>query len=611
MLNYKLPVERKNFLVARRPLEIALVEDSVAPLFLVLPPFEDIIEMHSLQTANYSLRDAAEKVWDDIGERFASELVFLEKKKSRFSDSVTYLTRLADLAELAGDRNREVEFLNQAHALSPDAFFKHRIGENLIARQEFNKAEKYFHQLDLGNDVIANLRLAYFRLQSRDLSGASQFVAKAVALEPLDFGARLFEGALNLISGSYEQAIQSFRVAAGERGNSSSLYTNLAVAYIFSKKSEKAFAALRHAVALDPLNENAVALLADLSYAEERNQDAVPSLRCFVEYEQKNPAIWGRLARALLEIDEIGESIAALKRQGSIEDTSAVWNNLGVAYYRKNDRRKAYESFKHAMTKATVGHSRDYFLAARNLSTLLIEDRDIDNLASFTGALIKEDEAGLIRRDRHLSDILVGRILALGARKQFDVMLNLAEEILASKDAAPNLLAWVAGSTIGYYALTENGASKAVSLAERFSKHLDLLGPKDVQRKIALANNIMFAYVEVGDLVRAEKFLPFLSNVIHKEPYPTATLGLFQIRKGHLDRATALYEEAVGLANTKLDKARIRQKLNFELGVFYLDNEPSKAQRYLQKVIGEDDGSPLLVDAGARVLRRLSSPKAK
>jgi len=63
------------------------------------------------------------------------------------------------------------------------------------------------------------------------------------------------------------------------------------------------------AVAIDPLSVNAVIFLADLSNALGRSEEAIPSLRYFVRYEQKNATVWARLSRALLEIGEYGRRL--------------------------------------------------------------------------------------------------------------------------------------------------------------------------------------------------------------------------------------------------------------------------------------------------------------
>ncbi len=101
--------------------------------------------------------------------------------------------------------------------------------------------------------------------------------------------------------------------------------------------------------------------------------------------------MWARLARALLELGETGEAIAALKRQGSIEDTSAVWNNLGVAYYRKRDLKKAAEAYKYAVEKDAPKQTRSALLALRNMTALLSNTRQLDALLKLTTAVIAED----------------------------------------------------------------------------------------------------------------------------------------------------------------------------------------------------------------------------
>jgi len=51
-------------------------------------------------------------------------------------------------------------------------------------------------------------------------------VTKALTVDPLDFGARLFQGGLSLIQGKFKDAIYHFRLAAESRDTSSALYTN-------------------------------------------------------------------------------------------------------------------------------------------------------------------------------------------------------------------------------------------------------------------------------------------------------------------------------------------------------------------------------------------------
>ncbi len=561
--------------------------------------------MEAMKATHFSLKELAATAWVKMEQVFALELVALERKSERFSDSPSFLNRLADLADLAGNREGEAHFLERGQKLGKDNVFDHRLAENLLARGKFRDAESMFARMDLDTDVEANLRLAYFHLQRQDIEASLLLVLKALSIDPLNFGARLFEGALRLLRGEFELAIQSFRIASTERQNSSALFSNMAVAYVFLKNTDRALAALRRAVALDPLNENAVAFLADLAFSEGKNEDAIPSLRYLIGFEQKNPLMWARLARALLEIGELNQAIAALKRQGSVEDTSAVWNNLGVAYYRKKDPSQALICFRYAMTKDTGSRTQDFFLAACNAALVIAEKRDFDELLKFTSAVLLADRDRSILYDNTLSDLYVFYLHALKNLDQGEKAMEIAEELLSEQNIASNLKIWVAGVIIAYYAMEENGAQKAMSMVKEYEGLLPLRhGEMDV-RQILLANNIVFACIESGHIKQANNYLRFIMNAIHKEPYPTATLGLLNMRKGHKDRGARLYEEAIRLAQSPVDKKRIRQKYYLELGIFWFEKDISQARRHLQKVINERQGESRLVAFATRMLKRL------
>jgi tetratricopeptide (TPR) repeat protein len=609
MLTNNLPIQRENLVVAPRPIELVLSEDGLTPLTLILPPLEDMAEMNAHRTMNFSLKEFAAIEWGKLEAIFAGELEALEQKNDRFRDAPTFLNRLANLAELAGDRSREESFLRRVRDVADDMFVAHRLGENLIARNLTRDAEELFSSLNLERDAFANLRLAFFHVQRMDLDAALASVNRAASIDPLDFGVRLFEGSLHLVRGEYELAIQSFRFAAEDRQTSCTLFTNLALAYIYVDRSDKAFTALRKAVSLDPWNENAIALLADLAFSKGQNEDAIPSLRYFLQYEQKNSSMWARLARALLELGETNEAIAALKRQGSIENTNPVWNNLGVAYHRRRDRKKAYEAFKYAMTLELDTPSRNFFLAARNFAALLAEDQAYKEILSFTKAILANDGNQMVLSDPQLADIFIFQVHALTHTGAVKDAVRISEQLLSKPGASPKLTAWLASSLIAYYSLEDGTSSKALELVRHYESLLTTLSPQDAQTKNMLANNIAFAYLETGLIDAAQRYLQQLSHVIHKEPYPTATLGLFHMRKGNIDRAEHLYEEAIHLAKMPEDKKRIRQKLNLELGLRYFDSDPSRARRYLQKVAEHDDTVPQISVRSRSLLSRLTRPK--
>jgi tetratricopeptide (TPR) repeat protein len=371
--------------------EIVIANEGTIPLSLYISPLNDILEMNALKDTHFSVKEHASQAFLQYQKDFEYELKSLEKKFDKFSNSPTFLNRLANFAELSRQKEKGAEFLGLAKNLSDDPFFDHRLGDNLINRAQFSDAEKLFNTLDLNKDVFANLRLAFFNIHRLDFDAASSCVKQALEIDSLDYGARFLEGALRIVEGKYELAIQSFRAANEERLGSAALYTNMAIAYLYLKKPKKALSYLKRAITLEPLNENAVMLFSDLAFSEQCIDDSIQVLRSYLEFEQTQPSIWARLARSFLFLGNTKEAIEALKRQGSIEDSSAVWNNLGVAYMKQGDNKKAYEALLHAMRKDATTRGKDYLLAARNICQLYANKFAYNELLQFSSVILKED----------------------------------------------------------------------------------------------------------------------------------------------------------------------------------------------------------------------------
>lgn len=302
MLTDNIPKGETEIAVAPEHVHVVVAEDGSQPLALVLPPLEDIAEIDALKSCLISLNDSSVVLLEERKRRLAQELHSEKHKLERFANSPTLLNRLAILAAASGDREQESYFLGLARESSDDDFFAHRYGDNLVARHKDKEARKIFESMDLSKDVQANLKLAIFYLRDQAFELAEKCVERALEIDPLNFSARLFDGGLALAKRHFERAVHSFRMAINERPTSSAAHANMAIAYVKLDLRDKALSALKRAVALDPLNENAIVLLADVAHRYGLHEEAIPSLRYFVQFEQKEPGIWARLARALLQL---------------------------------------------------------------------------------------------------------------------------------------------------------------------------------------------------------------------------------------------------------------------------------------------------------------------
>jgi tetratricopeptide (TPR) repeat protein len=539
------------------------------------------------------------------------ELESLQRKRSRFAGSPSYLGKLADIAELAGREEVELEALRGALDKGADVRFARRLGDVLIGQNRHTEAEEFFSNSTLNADWYANLRLAFLRIQRRDYESATAFATRALDVAPLNFATLLLRGGLRLVTGQFERAMRDFRSAAEVRPNSSALYANMGVAYACMKRADKALASLRRAVALDPLNVRAVAMLADLAFRENRNEDAVPSLRLFLHFEQGDARMWSRLARALLPLGESNEAIAALKREAALESSSGVWNNLGIAYASLGDIRRAMESYKQAMDIATEHSSKDFLLAARNLAVMMATHIGAKDASRFAEPLVANDRNGgfLILSEKGLADLYTVAIGSLYRLGEVDKALRLSEEILSNPRSVISLRAWAVSGLIANLALSENGAPVAAELARRYRSLLGQLSNKDQEERFLLMNNIAFAFCEAGNLEDAEDVLGQLTTRFHRDSYPTATLGLYHFRRGHVERGERLYEEAISLARSSRDRARIRQKLDLERARSVVQSDAARARRLLERVIGAKDGDVQLVALAKSWRRKLEAPQ--
>lgn len=606
MLSTNASVSEKSLVLDRPAIEVVVSEDGSAPLALVLPPYEDIAEISSFKNTHFSLKEWGAGEHAPVWAALATERAKLKAKYERFGHSATYLNRMANLASFEDDFDSERDYLTKAAALVDDEFISNRLIENYIVRHDDATAAKMLEKKDLDKSVYANLRLAAMCAKRSDITQASALVRQALAIDPLDFGARLFDGAINLWQGNYARAILSFKVAGDRRPNSTALHTNMAITYIRMSRPDKALRSVKMAVAIDPLNANAIVLLADMAHSRGHDEDSIPSLRYFLRFEQKNSSVWGRLARALLGLGETGEAIAALKRQASVQENSEVWNNLGVAYATARDSGRALESFKHALEISNGVVDFGFCLAARNIASTLVSSRPPAAILSFVDSVLSSRNRELFATRQELFPIFVIKLQALYKLERIEEVSRYGEEILTWHHAIPELKTVVAANLLAAYSINDADSSRALALASKLYDDFSRDPKLDMQSVRMLLNNLAFVFVENGDHQKAERCLQLISSDIHKMPYPTATSGLIHLRKGNLDKAKELYGEALRLAIKPQDKARIRQKWNLEFGRAKMALEPQQAIRHLKKANDEPDGEPGLARRAAAVLRQIT-----
>lgn len=606
MLEVQLHLTKRRLEVVPATITVVLTEEGTDSLSAILPPLAELMEIRQLSEQNFSLR----QISADNDARMRDVLRFhldrLLEKEEKFGSFATYLSHVADLHEMLGETEDAQNRLQAAELMAPSLFFQHRIGANLISLGKMDEALSLFSNLDLSTDVQGNLRLAYLSVKDNRIIDAIAAVDKALHICPVDFGARLFRGALSLLMGDVSRAVQNFKFALEERP-SAAAYTNLAVSYVMLQRPDKAFSALRKATALEPYNENAVGLLADLAFLENRNQLAIAPLERFVGFEQKSVAGWARLARAFLELDYKRKAVGALKRQASVKESSGVFNNLGVAHQQLGDGPKAVQYFRYAMSLANESAPAELLLPAYNLISSLCQSGDYVAAQNVASSIIKQDLGNRLAADPVFSNIYALYVVALlrtGARKE---AVRLSKRLLTSvADAAPGLRVGLISSLVADFAMSPERFDDALAVGLEGIKEARNLDRHD-ERLLILYNNLAFLFLEMGQPEEAEQYLAKIAKSFHTEPYPTATLGLFHFRKGHAEKGQLLYEEAMRLAFSAIDRHRIGQKLNFELGKVLLEKDPRQARRRLLMAAKDSEPIPQIRERAQQLLLLLKN----
>jgi len=593
-----------NLEVELKPLQVFLHAGETEILTFVLPPTDDLDEVKSIGEQYAQLERLSVNEGFRFLQEFRLEFALLQGKFEQFKESPTYLNRLANFAAIVGDRDAEASYLALAREHSSDVLIAHRQGENLIARNRSAEAEQVFAGLDLGTDLYANLRIASLNVQRNNMATARSFIDAALRIDPLDYGARIFDGALCIIEHRFADAIRSFRVALEERPNSASAHANMAIAYKLLGLVHKALSAVKRAVVLDPINPYFVGLLSDIAHEIKEDADALPSLRYYVQFDQSRPDIWSRVARACFRMGLLNDAEHALKREGAIKDSVAVWNNLGVCYHRRKEYPRALSAFKHAVLLNAGDWPHETFQAARNAVQTLADMEMPEQAIEFASQVINFDAKGYSLKTPIVSDLYALRIQALLKLRRFELATEEARNILQEPVVANDLVVWTVASMVGLLSLRNGLTDFVQDLISQYWTDTFRPGVNEEQWS-RFVNNVAFAFAEAGNLAQADKALRSIMPRVGTDPYPTATQGLVQMRRGNVERGIALYERAVVLASSPSDKARIKQKLNLELGRFHAQFNARKSQRFLEKVIGVKGGEKQLEVAAEDLLRGL------
>ena len=291
------------------------------------------------------------------------------------------LLALGAASALAQDWDHAVSLFNQKqyrpairefHTLlkaNPDAWQSwYYIGASHYYLQSYEDAidafQKYLQagEKDETAQASGNYFIGFAQYQLKQYDRCIPALAKYVSLSEkakatVDVSARAALGRAYIYTNRFAEAVPVLTTATAEMKTNAGNYYYLGFAQYKLNRPEQAITALNQALAIDPKEPDTLALLADLYFAQvKQNPAAVKQVISVGErlvQVRNDERAWALLGQAYLFDKQYGKAAPFLDKYARAHaDSSAAWYNLGVANSRSNQWKPAAEALEQAVKLA-------------------------------------------------------------------------------------------------------------------------------------------------------------------------------------------------------------------------------------------------------------------
>ncbi|KAA3595638.1 MAG: tetratricopeptide repeat protein [Candidatus Scalindua sp. AMX11] len=249
------------------------------------------------------------------------------------------------------------------------AFNQHEAGN-------FSTAVLLYHELlkmQSGHiDAIYLLGILY--LQQGDLDKASEYIQKALLLNPEHSTAHNSLGTVLKKQGKYEQSIESYKRAIVLNPAYAMPHSNLASLYHDIGSLDNAIESYKRAVSLKPDYFEGYINLGAVLQEKGRSNEAVEYYRKAIQINPDLPEAYNNMAVALKEGKMFDKAVKCCLRSLELKaDYAEAYINLGLVFQEQGNLEKANESYGKALEIEP-----DNVTALTNLGSLLTEQRRLD-----------------------------------------------------------------------------------------------------------------------------------------------------------------------------------------------------------------------------------------
>lgn len=298
--------------------------------------------------------------------------------KTRFMVAALLLIAVSAAPVLAQDWERAVSLFNQKqyrpairefHAVlkaNPDAWQSwYYIGASHFGLQSYDDSidafQNYlkFTEKDDKAQASGNYFIGMSHYQMKRYDKASPALARYVALsektqQKVDVTARAALGRCYIFTNRFSEAIPVLTAAAAEMKTNATNYYYIGFAQNKLGRSDLAVAALNQGLALDPKDADSLSLLADIYFAQLRQNPAMARQVIAVGERlilvRDDERAWGVLGQAYLFEKEYTKAVPLLDKFARAHaDSGGAWFNLGIALSRSSQWKPAAAALEQAI----------------------------------------------------------------------------------------------------------------------------------------------------------------------------------------------------------------------------------------------------------------------
>lgn len=493
----------------------------------------------------------------------------------RFNESEEYRVRLAALYRSTDD-SEAAEKIYRSSASESDVL-RIKYAELLFQQRRLEEVESLLRH---GQESLDSLLLkSSLKVFMGLVDEASSLADQAVLVNPENPRSLKMAVLTRILQGKYAEAIPFIREALDDEPRNSNLFRLLGICYYGLKRTDKSIQAFSQSLELLPTNRDALINLYQISKRPSDLRLLVHHFQKYLLFHYDDSLVLDICSVALIKIGRFKEAVLILKRVIAIDEKAHLYHNLAVANSRMGNHKQALILHEEALRRLKSDDPLEILVftnVIKTLRALELEGKAKDLIEQYLEKIRKNSNK------KHLWSCLIQVGLVYGELNDSEKAITFFDEVRQSISEGEAYFDSLVFLTAHY--------SRSPKFKDRFVELVFSLKDLPVKKQIpentvvTLINNIAFGFLSYGNVDEAKEWLGKISNYIHKNPYVTATHGLLNIKLGRVEKGEEFYLEAIALFDELDAKKLCKQKMNLELGRYYLEkNLFDSAKSYLNR----------------------------